>query len=133
MSAFVWTGSTGDGDHNTAGNWLGGSAPSGVGPHTITFDRGNYSMTGNIDAASVTYAISALTITPGFGGNIGSTSAAYTTAAGKDITTIKCAGRGQFYKIGSGGNVGTSLANRCQVNLSSGSQFVMSSGTWQYF
>lgn len=132
MSAFTWTGSAGDGDHNNAANWLGGAAPTGAGPHTITFDRGNYSMTTNIDAASVTYAISALTITSGFGGNIGSTSAAYVTATGKDITTILCAGRGQYYKIGSGGNVGTSLANRCKITLSSGTQFVMSSGTWQY-
>lgn len=133
MGSFTWTGSAGDGDHNNNANWLGGAAPSSTGPHSITFDRGNYSMHTNIDAASVTYAISALIITSGFGGNIGSTSAAYTTASGKDITKILCAGKGQYYKIGSGGNVGTSIANRCQITLSSGSSFVMSSGTWQYY
>ena len=133
MATFTWTGSAGDGDHNNTANWLGGTVPSGTGPHVINFDRGNYSITTNIDAASVTYAISALNITAGFGGSIGSTAAAYTTASGKDITQILCAGRGQFYKIGSGGNVGTSLANRCQVSISAGTQFVMSSGTWQYF
>lgn len=128
MSSFTWTGSTGDGNHDTAGNWLGGAAPSGVGPHDITFDRGNYSITSNI--AGVTYSIGTLTITPGFGGNIGSTAAAYSTTG--NIAKILCAGRGQFYKIGSTGNVGTSITNRCQINLSSGTQFVMSSGTWQF-
>lgn len=132
MASFTWTGSAGDGDHNNTGNWLGGSVPSSTGPHDITFDRGNYSMTTNIDAASVTYAIGTLTITAGFGGNIGSTSAAYTTASGKDIAKILCAGKGQYYKIGSGGNVGTSISNRCQIALGSGTTFVMSSGTWQY-
>lgn len=132
MSDFTWTGSTGDGDHNNTGNWLAGIVPNSTGPHNITFDRGNYSMTTNIDAASVTYEIGTLTITAGFGGNIGSTSAAYTTASGKDIAKILCAGKGQYYKIGSGRNVGTSIANRCQIALSSGTTFVMSSGTWQF-
>lgn len=129
MSDFTWTGSTGDGNHDTAGNWLGGAAPSSTGPHNITFDRGNYSMTSNI--AGVSYSIGTLTITPGFGGSIGSTSAAYSTTG--NIAKILCAGRGQFYKIGSTANVGTSITNRCQINLSAGTQFVMSSGTWQYF
>lgn len=128
MASYTWTGSAGDGDHNNVDNWLGGVVPVITGPHDITFDRGNYSMTTNI--AGVNYSIGTLTITPGFGGNIGSTSAAYSTTG--NIAKILCAGRGQFYKIGSTGNVGTSITNRCQINVPTATQFVMSSGTWQY-
>lgn len=132
MATWYWTGAANDGNHNNGANWQGGTAPSGTGTEDIVFNSGNSSMTTNIDAASVTYAIGTLTITPGFGGNIGSTSAAYTTASGKNIGKVICAGRGQYYKIGCGGTVSSSIANQSRINLSAGTTFVISSGTWQY-
>lgn len=125
MGVITWTGSTGNGDFNDTGNWLGGVVP--VAADSLVFDRGNYSLTANLAPA---FALAGITITAGFQGNIGTTSAALTPTG--NITFVRCSGRGAYYKIGSGGTVGTSVANRTQLNLQPGTQFVISSGTWHY-
>lgn len=125
MATCTWTGATGNGDFNDNGNWLGGAPPTST--DSAVFDRGNYDVTSNL---TPTWTPASIVITAGYQGSIGTNSAGLVPSG--NITVLKCSGRGRFYKIGSGGTIGTSVANRTQINMQPGTTFVMVSGTWQY-
>ena len=118
-STCEWTGAT-DGDFATAGNWNPAVVPV-AGDHLL-FDTGNRDLDTGLNPA---FAIGNITITKGYGGSIGPTSAFAPTG---NISTIKGYLNRQC-RIGSGGNVGTNIGD-VNIQVGPGAKFIMATGTW---
>lgn len=92
MATKVWNDGAGDGIFLTAGNWVGGVAP--VATDDIVIGTSNRDIAG----VATGFAIASLTITPGFGGTIGSggTPLTFTNITG----SVKYAGSGPGMYLG---------------------------------
>lgn len=109
----TWTGSTGDGNLATAGNWLGGAAP--VNGDDAVFDRGNYDVTAGLSPGT---NLVNLKILPTYGGKWAS------TVTWGTITTAIIAGGGSVY------NIGATSITTARVQANTGQSVVAASGTW---
>ena len=101
MALKTWTDGAADGNWATAGNWSP-SAPGAA--DDVLIDRSSR----NIIAGLATgISITSLTVTPGFGGSIGTAGSALTFTAITGLATLS--GSGAFIKLGASGTIASTL------------------------
>lgn len=120
MASISWTDGAADGNWATAGNWSGGAAP--VDNDVVTIGTSNRDITSGLNQSGIN--LNALYITDGFGGKIGTDSAALQiNCDGAATNMLKIAGRGQYYKIS--GTIPTA-----EINVSGETTVYVAGGTW---
>lgn len=121
MATALWTGGGNDGLWNTAANWSGGSGAGGKpgAGDDVLINATNQTILGVATGIS----INSLTVTPGFGGQIGDeTNGAVTFTA--VVATLKYAGTGPSARFGCSGTVAAA-----EFAHTTGMVYI-SSGTW---
>lgn len=116
MATVTWTGGAGDGNWQTNGNWDTGAAP--VATNDVVFNSGSISVTAGLTGNA--YTVNSLTITENYTGSIGSGATALTLTA---ATTLKCSGRGSYYKFAFN-------STTARIDTATGVTVYLSSGTF---